>query len=161
PLATRAVGTAQAPVISSSNIVVVTGVAGATFSSVAENTQKTGGGSPIVVWSDKSSGNDEIYLIPDTFAPYGNNSSPSIPKNLTSNPANDNDAAVSPDGSKIAFASNRDGNQEIYVMNIDGTNVTRLTNNPAVDGQPSWSPDGTKIAFTSNRTGNYDIFVMN
>lgn len=63
--------------------------------------------------------------------------------------------------SKIAFASTRDGNYEIYVMNPDGTNQTRLTNNNAEDAQPSWSPDGTKIAFDSYRDGNLEIYVMN
>ena len=67
----------------------------------------------------------------------------------------------SPDGSKIAFASQRDSNWEIYVMNADGTGQTRLTNNPAYDAKPSWSPDGTKLAFTSNRDGNYEIYVVN
>jgi len=53
----------------------------------------------------------------------------------------------SPDGTKIAFMSNRDGNFEIYTMNADGTGATRLTNVSERDGFPSWSPDGTKIAF--------------
>jgi hypothetical protein len=61
----------------------------------------------------------------------------------------------------IAFASNRDGNWEIYVMNADGSGVTRLTNNPADDRVPSWSPDGRRIAFDSKRDGNYEIYVMN
>jgi len=45
---------------------------------------------------------------------------------------------MSPDGTKIAFFSGRDGNFEVYVMNVDGTNPTRLTNNPAEDSEPSW-----------------------
>jgi len=62
---------------------------------------------------------------------------------------------------KIAFTSNRDGNNEIYVMNADGSGVTRLTDNPAIDQDPAWSPDGTRLAFSSTRDGNYEIYVMN
>ena len=43
---------------------------------------------------------------------------------------------------QIAFASDRDGNGEVYVMDADGSNQTRLTNNPAFDFGPAWSPDG-------------------
>ena len=61
---------------------------------------------------------------------------------------------------QIAFASNRDGNFEIYVMDTDGRNPRRLTNNPAIDWDPSWSPDGEHIAFASERDGNFNIYVM-
>lgn len=67
-------------------------------------------------------------------------------------------------GSKIAFTSWRDGNYasyEIYVMNADGSGVTRLTDNPVDSYNPAWSPDGSKIAFDSDRDGNYEIYVMN
>jgi len=46
---------------------------------------------------------------------------------------------------RIVFTSERDGNGEIYVMNADGSGLTRLTNNPARDIEPSWSPDGRRI----------------
>jgi Tol biopolymer transport system component len=65
------------------------------------------------------------------------------------------------DNPKIAFQSNRDGNDEIYAMAEGGSGQTRLTNNPASDFRPSWSPAGDKIAFTSNRDGNNEIYVMN
>src|SRR5207249_4993650 len=71
----------------------------------------------------------------------------------------------SPDGSRIAFSSSRDGNNEIYVMNADGTGQTRLTTTTASNLHPTWSPDGAKIAFSSSRdTGDEDrqqIYVMN
>jgi TolB protein len=67
----------------------------------------------------------------------------------------------SPDGSKIAFTSNRDGNPEIYVMNRDGSGVRRMTNNPAIDVSPTWSPSGTQLAWVSDRTGTGRIYIMN
>ncbi|MCH8993458.1 MAG: PD40 domain-containing protein, partial [Chloroflexi bacterium] len=50
---------------------------------------------------------------------------------------------------RIAFASDRDGNSEVYIVNADGSGLTRLTDNLADDSQPTWSPDGTHIAFLS------------
>lgn len=81
---------------------------------------------------------------------------------LTENTFQDSLPSWSPDGSKIAFTTNRDGGDfEIYVMNADGSNPTRLTSSPGEDAHPMWSPDGSKITFHSRRTGNLDIFVMN
>ena len=67
----------------------------------------------------------------------------------------------SPDGSKIAFTSNRDGNPEIYVMNRDGSGLRRMTNNPAIDVTPTWSPSGNQLAWVSDRTGQPHIYIMN
>ena len=63
---------------------------------------------------------------------------------------------------QIAFSSNRDGNFEIYVMNIHGKNPRRLTKNRHNDYSPSWSPDGKRIAFSSKRDGGVtsEIYVM-
>jgi len=68
--------------------------------------------------------------------------------------------AFSPDGTRIAFMSARDGNPEIYVMNVDGSNLRRLTNHPENDATPTWSPNSAQIAFTSGRTGQPQIYVM-
>jgi hypothetical protein len=67
----------------------------------------------------------------------------------------------SPDGTKIAFCSARDGNWEIYVMNSDGSDQRRLTYTDAFNGAPRWSPDGAQIVFESDRDGNSEIYVMN
>ena len=88
----------------------------------------------------------------------------SLQPNTTSrgvkNSASDFDPAFSPDGSKIAFATNRDSNNfEVYVMNVNGINQTRLTNTDLFvrDDQPTYSPDGSKIAFRRN----LEVYVMN
>src|SRR5882724_1134287 len=65
------------------------------------------------------------------------------------------------DQGRIAFVSNRGGNNDIYVMHPDGTHLVNITNNPASDRLPAWSPDGSKIAFRSTRDGNTEIYVMN
>ena len=68
-----------------------------------------------------------------------------------------------PDGTKIIFVSNRNGNNQIYSMKSDGTLQTRLTNNATNDTDPIVSPDGTKIAFYSDRetTGSFKVYTMN
>jgi Tol biopolymer transport system component len=83
---------------------------------------------------------------------------------LTTDPALDRFPMFSPDGSRIAFTSRRDGNTEIYVMNADGSDQTDLTNLPGGDSQPNWSPDGRRIAW--RRSGltvpeSGDIWMMN
>jgi len=82
---------------------------------------------------------------------------------LTDHDAIDSAPAVSPDGTRIAFESDRDGNFEIYVMDVSGRNVVRLTNDPAADTAPAWSPDGRRIVFTSDRDNraSADVYVMN
>lgn len=62
---------------------------------------------------------------------------------------------------KIAFVSDRDGNNEIYMMDSDGSNAINLTNHPASDRHPAWSPDGLSIAFASRRDDNvFDIYLL-
>jgi TolB protein len=68
--------------------------------------------------------------------------------------------SVSPDGKWIAFDSNRSGNQDIWIMRKDGSELRQLTTNAAHDWVGSWSPDGKQIAFHSLRRGNRDLYVM-
>ncbi len=67
----------------------------------------------------------------------------------------------SPNGQFIYFmSSERDGNWEIYRVDVTSKQVIRLTNNPGIDGLPTVSPDGTRIAFVSNRDGGWAIWIM-
>ena len=72
---------------------------------------------------------------------------------LTYIPSLEEYPVLSPDGKRIAFASNLDepDGSEIYVMNADGTGITRLTFSTGFDIQPVWSKDGKRIAFASTR----------
>lgn len=75
---------------------------------------------------------------------------------LTSDPATDWNAVWSPDGTRIAFVSQRSGSNNIWIMNADGTNQTQLTKMKNAYS-PVWSPDGTKIAFECSG----DIWTVN
>jgi|GEM_PF-914871 len=68
--------------------------------------------------------------------------------------------ALSSDGQQLVFMSRRDGNWEIYLINADGSGLTRLTDDPAQDGLPTWSPDGRAIAYVSNTGGEWAIWAI-
>lgn len=84
-------------------------------------------------------------------------------------PINDIHPAVSPDGTQIAFSSNRpakDGSTdpEIYVMRLDGTDVVQVTDNKpgqgsGADYEPAWSPDGTKLVFRRGDGAKADLYI--
>ena len=79
---------------------------------------------------------------------------------LTTSPGWDDESAWSPDGTKIAFASNRTGYFNIYVMNKDENGQISL-NTSGSDTHPAWSPNGTKIAFDRTLASHTTIYVMN
>ena len=85
--------------------------------------------------------------------------------NLTNHPAWDSSPSLSPDRQRVVFSTQRDGNSELYVVNADGSGLTRLTNSPGPEfvGSQAWSPDGSRIVFTSSSEGQQssEIYVMN
>lgn len=95
----------------------------------------------------------EIYVI---------NSDGSNLRRLTDTESAEDHPAWSPNGKKIMFDADYDGDgfYEIYTLDVDGSNLTRLTSSAANDQFADWSPDGSQIAFSSDRNGNWDIFVM-
>jgi len=120
------------------------------------------GGGVLVFYSERDR-NAEIYLM---------NADGSAQTRLTNNNAHDYSPAWSPDGTKIAFTSDRDDpnsvkcfpncNENVYVMNADGTAQTRLTDTPATESHPDWSPDGAWITFDSDRDGDgkWEIYLI-
>lgn len=111
--------------------------------------------SSIFLGMSLGSGSADIYKI---------NLKGEVEKRLTSGPAGaiNVEPALNPDGSKIAFSSERGGRPMIYIMNSDGSNIKRMTFKGTYNSSPSWSPDGNKIAFAGQQdNSNFDIFVMN
>ena len=117
-----------------------------------------------IAFMSQRDGNPEIYVM---NADGGNL------RRLTDNSDKDFSPSWSPDGKRIAFMSDRDGQvharhgwstYEIYVMDVNGNNQRNLTNNPDDDQYPSWSPDGERIVFSSARDEdnpqNSEIYVM-
>jgi Tol biopolymer transport system component len=105
-------------------------------------------GKKLAFASSRGGGGDfEIYVM-KANVPEGPTNRP---VRLTDNTTTDWKPDWSPDGRKIAFQSYRAGNDEIFVMNADGTRQKNLTRNAAEDGDPVFSPDGKKIAFYSSR----------
>ena len=83
-------------------------------------------------------------------------------KQLTNVPGADFDPDWSPDGEKIAFTSIRDGNKQIYTVDLESLAVTRLSTLDVnvENSQPAWSPDGEEIAYLVKRVGTYQVWVM-
>lgn len=117
----------------------------------------SGGGR--VLYQSYEAGYGEIFVM--GVGNNGNAILDTVPRNLTNNPANDSLPSWSPDGTQIAFVTDRDIDREIYIMEADGDNPINLTNNRAEDTAPVWSPDGTQIAFLSSRDGERGLYIMN
>ena len=65
-----------------------------------------------------------------------------------------------PGDAAIAYASDRGGDFDLFLVRPDGTGTRRLTNNTAFDAEPAWAPDGTRLAFSSERDGNSELYVL-
>jgi dipeptidyl aminopeptidase/acylaminoacyl peptidase len=76
------------------------------------------------------------------------------------NPPSSTQPSWSPDGRRLLFRSNRDGDYDIWVMDADGSDVEQVLNDPGDERYPGFSPDGRKIVFRSDRDGDPEIFVM-
>jgi len=90
-----------------------------------------------IVFQSNMDGDNEIYLLTKKGI-----------KKLTDNTWNDGYPLWSPDGKKIAYSSNPRGNNDIFIMNHDGTGVIAVTSSKQNEGEPSWFPDGKSICFS-------------
>ncbi len=99
----------------------------------------------IVLQSDREASNGEDTDI------FKYNISASTFTKIADSPYSDGAPSWSPDGTKIAFHSNRAGDFDIWVCDSDGTNLMQLTSDTRSDGYPIWNSDGTRIAFTRDR----------
>ena len=80
---------------------------------------------------------------------------------LAAAPGRDSSPTWSPDGARLAFVSERSGNPDVYVANVDGSDLVNITADASNDTSPAWSLSGNYIAFVSDRGGTRDIFTVN
>jgi putative hemolysin len=116
----------------------------------------------MIAFTTRRDGNNEIYVM---LAPAPQEAAAPASEwlRLTDASGDDFAPAWSPDGTQIAFVSDRDqraGVYDIYIMQANGSGVRRLTADTAIDYEPAWSPDGTSIAFRSHHDGPADIYII-
>jgi TolB protein len=104
-----------------------------------------------VLYSMAIGGNTDIYKVSSAGG--------GTPVKLTDSPGIDIGGSFSPDGSKVVFESDRSGSQQVYIMNVDGSNQQRISFFGGRAATPEWSPRGDQIAFT-HIAGNFRIAVM-
>jgi len=85
---------------------------------------------------------------------------PGRPVPVSSGAVLDTEPAISPDGSRIAYASRVNGQADLYVVDAHGGQPLRLTDDPADDTSPAWFPDGSSLAFVSHRLGRPDVWKI-
>ncbi len=107
-------------------------------------------GKDTIVYESDRTGNDEIWV----------KRGDEKPRIVASSPARDFDPQLSADGTRIAFASDRDFNRDIYTVNVDGSDLRRITTHTADDVEPALSRDGRTLVYSSRRAGGFEIYML-
>jgi len=115
---------------------------------LAKKNQTSTGGAFFLSLSD---GQDEHFFV---FQPANQTL-----QRITSQPGEDRDPALSPDGTQIAFSSRRNGYWDLYILDMTTGKTRRITDTPEFDGAPAWSPDGQWLAYEVYNGDNLDIFL--
>ncbi len=112
-------------------------------------------GAHVSAWSDpKVAKNTELYLLDLRTAD-------AFPRRMTNSPLEDEQAAVSPDGKWVAFATRRDMTWELYELSTAVNKIKRITTTKAVKSFPAFSTDGTLLFFETNCDGQWEIYSHN
>ncbi len=133
---------------------VITGVSRVTFAEEGSDFDPcvSRDGGTLVFASTQHRQNSDIYM---------KRTDSRVVTQLTNDPGQDAMPAISPDGTKIAFASDRAGNWDIYVMPVGGGRAVQVTNDLADDVNPSWSPDGRHLVYSRQglSSGRWEMWV--
>lgn len=105
----------------------------------------------IMLLSMRDGGNFHLFAYHPQYLPFSR---------ITNGAWDDITPAISPDGTRVAFASNRGGFWDLYVLDLAANQTTQITHTPEYDGAPSWSPDGEWLAFEHYNGNNLDIFLV-
>lgn len=105
-----------------------------------------------LVYTSYRSGWPDIYIMPDVTAP--------APRRVAYYPGLNTAGAISPDGRRLALILSKDGNPELYVMDLASNALTRISRTRQAEASPCWSPDGSQVCFVSDRAGQPQLYIM-
>ncbi len=112
-----------------------------------------------LAFTSNRGGNEDVWVLDVEDALRQGDDATAV--NLTQAPKRDRYAIWSPDGSRLTFSTNRDGDFELYVMNADGSQPRNLSRSPqSTEGLADWSPDGRRLVFYSDLGGNKEVYIL-
>ena len=107
-----------------------------------------------IAFTSSTNGPNDLFEMDQTQPGY-----PAFQALPTNSPRNDQNAQWSPNGMQLAFASDRDGDFEIYIWDSQTNETRQVTDNRVEDEGPGWSPTGTQLAFSRAIKNKRDVFV--